>query len=228
MSSLVSGARIAWTRSTNPASLVSLLAGLLIVAAAAELERRSSPVLAADRALGGAALGLVLPVSIYLLLEHVHAGGTAKDAFRALRQRGGDGRRAAVGAKLVSLAMGGVLGVLVALVAVALGRGWSDPMLVEDALRSSVVGMWGGLAYVSLFSAGSALSSRGWGRPACLIGDWLLGSSPSALAVPWPRAHLQNLLGFEPVLGMTQTQSLLTLLAACGAYVGFALWRTPA
>ena len=105
-----------------------------------------------------------------------------EDAFRALRQRGGHGRHAAVGAKLVSLATGGVLGVLVALVAVALGRGWSDPMLLEDALRSGVVGMWGGLAYVSLFSAGSVLSSRGWGRPACLIGDWLLGSSPSALA----------------------------------------------
>lgn len=226
MNALTSGARIAWTRGRSPASLVTLIVGLLLVAAAAELERRGSPVLAADRALGGAAFGLVLPVSIYLLVGQMHVG-PVKDARRALRQRGAHGRHVAIGTHLVCLAMGGLLGMLVALVAVVLGRGWSDPMVVVDALQSSVVGMWGGVAYVSLFSAGSCLSNRGWGRPAFLIGDWLLGSSTSVLAVPWPRAHVRNLLGFEPVLGMTQTQSMAALLVACGVYVGFTLWRTP-
>jgi len=85
--------------------------------------------------------------------------------------------------------------------------------------------MWGGVAYVSLFSLGSCLGARG--RFVFLVADWLLGSGSSLLAAPWPRAHLRNLLGLEPVAGMSQGASTVALLILCVAFTGITLWRTP-
>jgi hypothetical protein len=57
--------------------------------------------------------------------------------------------------------------------------------------------------------------------------DWILGTGASLLALPWPRAHIKNLLGGEPLLGLPQWSATLALLVI-GLFCGSAaLLRTP-
>lgn len=226
VSSLVAGARAAWARARSKALLGVLGAGVLLAAAAAELERRVASFDAVDRALGGAAFGLVLPLGAYLLVERLCQGERYQNMHRTLRRSGANGRQAAMGSLLVAGALGMLFGGVTATISVLVARGASDPSMARDAILSGVVGMWGGLAYVSMFLAASSLTSRSWALPACLVADWLLGTGSSVLAVPWPRAHLRNLLGFEPVVGMAQTTSMTALLVSFAAFTGLAVWRT--
>jgi hypothetical protein len=39
-----------------------------------------------------------------------------------------------------------------------------------------------------------------------------LGSGTGFLALPWPRGHARNLLGFAPVLELSQASAALALL----------------
>ena len=54
--------------------------------------------------------------------------------------------------------------------------------------------------YALYFGAASLLGKRGGGRKWALIIDFVLGAGSSALAAPWPRGHVRNLLGGEPVV----------------------------
>jgi hypothetical protein len=57
-----------------------------------------------------------------------------------------------------------------------------------------------------------------------LIGDWVFGGGTSAIALPWPRAHVRALLGGPAPLGLTPSESAL-VLAALGLLASFAYLR---
>jgi hypothetical protein len=55
----------------------------------------------------------------------------------------------------------------------------------------------------------------------------MLGAGGSAIALPWPRAHILNLLGAEPLLGLPQWSAIVALGLLSFGYLGFALMRAP-
>jgi hypothetical protein len=108
-------------------------------------------------------------------------------------------------AAAASAAGGAGLGLL----AVMISERFGHPRFASDLLAVVWIGALAGAAYSGLF----ALASR-WrrGRLWLLVGDWLLGSGSGLLALPWPRGHARNLLGFTPVLELTQPSAVLALL----------------
>jgi hypothetical protein len=206
-------------------TLLALAGAIALAGVCAALERPRSVLAAADRALGGAACGLLLPLGVYLLVDVVCSGRRLDEALRAATRRGAHGRASGLGALAVVAAVSAAFACLLALISVLLARGPADPKWATDAAQSMPVAALGSLAYVGLFAMGSELGRRGQGRAVLLAADWLFGSGASVLALPWPRGHLRNLLGLEPVLDMTQPFASVMLLGLSAIFVGVALWR---
>ena len=99
--------------------------------------------------------------------------------------------------------------------------------LGSDLATSVWIGALAGGSYAWFFGFGTSLGRRGGGSFVVLVLDWFLGVSSSAVAVPWPRAHLRNLLGAEPILGLSQGAALAVLVGLVVVYSSLALWRTP-
>jgi hypothetical protein len=83
------------------------------------------------------------------------------------------------------------------------------PRFIPDLIAVVWIGALAGAAYTGLFALASRFRR---GRLWLLVGDWLLGSGTGFLALPWPRGHARNLLGFSPVLELTQPSAALALL----------------
>lgn len=227
MTSLIAGARLAAARLRRISTPVTLIVAALFVAFAALVERRLGPTTAADRTLVGAVFGLALPLLGYLTLHAVTDGGRLDAALTVIARHGGQRKLAALGlVGACALALAGA-GATLAALGVALARG-AGPRLASDLLASSWVGVLGGASYAAWFALGSTVGRRGGGRVWALCIDWVLGSSATLLAAAWPRGHLRNLLGAEPVLGMPQWAGLAALVALAAAYVTVTVWRLPA
>jgi hypothetical protein len=150
-----------------------------------------------------------------------------EEAVHELARHGANRRSAALGMLLAPTASVALGTALLALVAVLLTRWPSDPRLGSDLLASGWVGLLGGAAYALWFAFGSTFGRSGGGRGVLLVLDWIFGAGASLLALPWPRSHIRNLLGAEPVLGMPQWSATLAL-ALLGLFCGgAALLRTP-
>jgi hypothetical protein len=121
----------------------------------------------------------------------------------------------------------GVTGALIAGVAVVAARGIGDPGLGSDLSISVWIGLLAGVSYGWFLGLGACLGRRGGGRLGSLALDWFLGTGTGALAAVWPRGHLRNLLGAEPVLGLSQGAAMATLTALAVICLAMALWRTP-
>ncbi|MBN1606958.1 MAG: hypothetical protein JW940_10020 [Polyangiaceae bacterium] len=225
MTSLSIGARLARRRVLAARSLLALTGAIALAAICAALERAGSVLAAADRALAGAACGLLLPLGVYLLVDHLCSGHRLDEALRAATRRGIHGRASGLGALMVVAAVSAGFACVLALVSVLLARGGGDPRWGTDAAQSVPLAALGSLAYVGLFAMGSEFGRCGQGRAVLLVGDWLLGSGTSTLALPWPRGHLRNLLGWEPVLGISQPFASVLLVVFSLVFVGVALWR---
>jgi hypothetical protein len=225
MMSLLVGARLARARLLTPASLFGLAGAVALAGVCAALERRDSVLLAADRALAGATCGLLLPVGAYLLIENLCSGRALNDASGAATRHGASGRATAFGALVVAAVVAGLFAAALAFVTVLFARGTADPQWESDAARSVLVAALGSVGYVSLFAMGSVFGSRGQGRAVLLVTDWLLGSGTSMLALPWPRGHLRDLLGLEPVLGIGQAFASVFLLVTSALFLSVSLFR---
>ena len=201
------------------ATTLVLLAGLL--------ERREDVVHAADRTLLGAVFGLALPVLGYFVLGRASAGKRLDGALEPVARHGASRKRALLGTVLASAALLGALGMLLAALGVVCARGISDPRLFGDVALSSAIGLGGGVCYACWFALGAQLGAGGGGRIWMLGLDFVLGSGTTALAVPWPRAHLRNLLGAEPVLGMPQWSACIALSVLAFSCIAISLIRTP-
>jgi hypothetical protein len=60
-----------------------------------------------------------------------------------------------------------------------------------------------------------------------LVLDLALGSTSGTFALPWPRAHIQNLLGGEPPSGLGQGMAFAMLLTGALSVLLVALRRAP-
>jgi len=225
MTALVGGARLGATRLLHGRALVApAVAGLFVVVAAA-LERVVAPSQAADHALAGATFGLALPLLAFVTLDRATGRARLDAAVWEVARYGGDRRQGAAGLIGVSALFLGLCGAALAALAVIVTRSSGDATLARDLLASAWVGLLGGLCYGCWFALGSGFGAAGRGRTVALLLDWVLGSGSTALAALWPRGHLRNLLGAEPVLHMPQWSALAAVLALSLGYATATLWR---
>jgi hypothetical protein len=225
VTSLSIGARLARGHLLTAASMVGLAGAIALAGVCSLLERASSVFAAADRALAGATCGLLLPLGVYLLVDRLCSGRRLDEALGVATRRGANGLASGLGALVVVATVSAGFACVLAFVSVLLARGGADPGWAADAARSMPIAALGSLAYVGLFAMGSEFGRQGQGRTVLLVADWLFGSGTSMLALPWPRGHLRNLLGLEPVLDMSQPLASVLLWVLSVVFVGVTLWR---
>jgi len=226
VTALVGGARLGVVRLLSARAMVAPAVASLFVVTAAALERLVSPPEAADHALVGATFGLALPLLAFVTLGRATGSSRLDAAVWEVARHGGNRRLGAAGLVGVSALFLGLCGAALAALAVLVTRGWGDATLARDVLASAWVGLLGGICYGCWFALAAGFGATGGGRTAALLLDWVLGSGTTALAVLWPRGHLRNLLGAEPVLQMPQWSALVAVLLLSLVYAAAALWRT--
>lgn len=227
MTAILSGARLASARLFRPSSLFGLLVASLAVAAVSLLQRRAVPLLAADRALAGVTFGIALPLLAYGSVARALGGARVDSAVAELARHGASRRSSTLGVQLALSLVLALAGAMLAALAVLVTRAPADPRLASDLAISSWIGALGGAAYAGCFLFGSTFGTSGGGRFWLLALDWVLGAGTTAVALPWPRGHLMNLLGEPPVLGLPQWSATLALLALCTGFGLLTLWRAP-
>jgi hypothetical protein len=180
----------------------------------------------ADHALVGAAAAVVLPLLAYTVVGAALGGRSLSWAVAPVVAFGARPRRAALAsiglAALACALAGAVLFAAVALVA----HGVGDPPPARDAVVSAYSGALGGAAYAAWLSLGATLGRRGGGRTLLLVLDYVLDAFGGAAALVTPRAHLRNLLGGEPAMGLPERASAVALVAIALACAVLAAQRT--
>jgi hypothetical protein len=226
VNSVRAGLALALARLRRPAAAVAPTVAFVFVVAASLLQRRVSPSRAADLALVAAVFGIALPLLAHATLSQLTGRTRLEAVLVPVARHGGSRRLGAAGLILGSAAWLASLGGVLAALAVLLARGTGDPKLLGDLLNSLWLGALGGACYAAWFSLGSMIGASGGGRLVLLLLDWVLGSGTTALAAPWPRGHLRNLLGSEPVLHMPQWSALAAVLLLTLACATWAVLRT--
>ena len=190
------------------------------------LARRAHADTAADDTLRVAVFGSSLPVLAYLLCDRVCAGQGLEQCVECVARYGASRRGALLGVLLGSALYMGLASALLTFCAL-LGAHATGPALTNDLRVSLGIAFLAGAVYVLWFSAASRLGRRGGGRKWALVLDFLLGAGASALAAPWPRGHLRNLLGGAPVLGLSQPSAWLALSVIAGVSLLLCFVATP-
>ena len=213
-------------RLKKPSVVAGVLAGLGFAVVVALLERRTGPG-AADRSLTGAAFGLVLPLVAWCVVQKSCLGTRLELAFADLARHGADRRWLALGQLVAAAVVCAGVGVCLGGFGVLAARGTKDPIILTDMWASVSVGALAGAAYACWFTLGSAFGKQGGGRTAFLGLDWFFGSTASALALAFPRGHIQNLLGASAPLGASQAASGVWLIMLSFSCVALAIYRIP-
>ena len=220
-------ARLASARLARMETAILVAGAVAAVMTTAMWERAHASGIAVDRTLTGAAFGLALPLLAYSVVARATGGRRLDESVLELARHGVDRRHAILGllaaANLLLAAVGG----MVAGLAVVLAGGFGASGFVQDLFTSTWLGVVGATLYTWFFGLGSTWGKAGGGRLALLLLDYFLGASTSAMALPWPRGHLRNLLGAEPVLGMAQGTAFLALVLLVLGYVLATLLRSP-
>jgi hypothetical protein len=217
--SIAAGIDIAQQRLRQRSTFVACALALSFELGVALLERAQGRIGAADRALAGGAFGIALPLLCFFLVQRACAGASLADAVAPLARHGLDRRGLALGLSLPPALVAAVFGVLSSLLVVLVTRGFGDAKLSADVVTSLWIGLVAGVAYVAAFVGASAIGRNGQGRSWLLAADFLLGQSDSFLAIPWPKAHVRNLLGGSAALELPQTAALLVLLGTSFAFL---------
>ena len=219
------GFALARERLRGLAALVSLLIGATVFFALGVLARRVDSSSAADGVLA-CVFGFALPICAYLVSGRVCDGERLDRGLDAVARYGTSRRQALLGVLLGSALF---IAAATALFTLAGLLGAHSPGAAGFAseLRASLgIALLSGMVYAVWFGAASAFGKRGGGRKWALIGDFVLGAGGSALAAPFPRAHVRNLLGGEPVLGSAQSSAWLALIAIGVLCVALGMTRT--
>jgi hypothetical protein len=219
------GAYIALQRLEPRAIKVVVGLALLFELGVALLERAAGRPGAADRALLGGAFGVAVPLLAYVLVVRVCEADGLVHAVSPLARHGLDRRDLSLGLALPVAALLGAFGLLSGVLVVSITRGPGDARWLGDAATSAWIGACAGIAYTLALFGASGWGRRGRGRIWLLAADFFLGASDSALALPWPRGHLRNLLGGSAVLQLPQWSALLLLLGTSFAFLWFGAWR---
>lgn len=223
--SLRAGANMAQERLKPSAVKVLLGLALSFELGVALLERAAGRIGAADRALLGGAFGLALPLLAYVVVTRICEGESLSQAVSPLSRHGLDRRSLSFGLALPVAAWLGAFGLLSGVLVVSITRGPGDQHWLGDATTSAWIGACAGIAYTLALFGASSWGKRGRGRIWLLAVDFFFGASDSALALPWPRGHLRNLLGGSAVLQLPQWSAVLLLLGTSLAFLWLGTWR---
>ena len=221
------GWALARERLTGVSALLVVLLSAAALFAVGVLERQSDAASAPDDALRGAAFGIALPLLAYLVSERVCDGQRLDRSVDAVARYGSDRRAALLGALLASALYSALAGALITIAALLGAHAPHSSSLASDLYASVGIALIAGAVYALYFGAASLLGKRGGGRKWALIIDFVLGAGSSALAAPWPRGHVRNLLGGEPVVDLSQASAWLALSVIGVGCVALSLARTP-
>lgn len=133
-------------------------------------------------------------------------------------------RHVVLGVTALAVGMCALLATVAVAVGLALAYG-STPGLAADLPTSAWIGALGGASYAAWFLLGSSFLRLGRGRWFPLVADFTLGGTAGIFAVVWPRAHLENLVGGEAVLDISQATSSVVLAAITAVLVIVAAMR---
>lgn len=226
MTALKLGARAAFPAEGARALVLPLTAVLVGCALSAWVEHVFYPHHALDRALVRGAFGLWLPLAAYVVADRMSRKRRLDVAIAALPRYGVSRRASMAGAVL---ALGGVLAVTGACcgaVSVLVAHDARGLPVLYDLLLSAWIGALGGAAYAAWLGLCSGFG-RGGRRGTFWILDLIFGSSSGAWALPFPRAHLRNLLGGAPPLDLSQPASAGLLTVLCLVVFSITLARVP-
>jgi hypothetical protein len=203
------GARMAGRALASRAAVIALVTAVLAAVTLGAVERRRSPLEAADRLLTVVA-ELVVPLLVLALVRRAVAG-RLEDALWPAARFGLPRRHVALGVTLATTAL--ALGATLCVVWFGLGAAYGlGTGLFGDAVTTSGVMCLGAAAYTAWFLVGASFGRRGGGVVVVLVLDFTLGAGEGALAAPWPRPHLRNLLGGTPLLGASPREASIVLL----------------
>jgi hypothetical protein len=211
MNDIRNGVALARERLRGPSAPLVLCLSCVALFAIGVLERQSDPVSAPDDALVGAVFGIALPLVAYLVSERTCDGTRLDRSVDCLARYGVNRRAALCGVLLVAALSSAFAGALLTICALLGAHAPHSPTLLADLRASAGIALFAGAVYALYFGAASLLGKRGGGRKWALIIDFVLGAGGSALAAPWPRGHLRNLLGGTPVIELSQASAWLAL-----------------
>jgi hypothetical protein len=203
------GFRLAWSRGDVRVDRVQRFVLILVLVGIGLAVRRSSPLGAVDTVLS-VGFGFVVPLAVFTTLARASGAALSTDSAWPVARFGFSRRAVAFGiwlsAYLQSIRLVGP-GIVLGAWFASLDRAQA---LRESATACGLVLLATG-AYLALFVLAGTFLRRGRGRYVALGLDFLVGSGSSALALPFPRAHLQSLLGGPAVAGVTSRESSLGL-----------------
>jgi len=214
----------------------ALVAALALVAGSAMVEaQRIASASGAREAevdlVQGVSFGLLLPLICFALSSRLDTGlGALMPALWV--RHGGERRAFALGRLAFPMALTAAIALLGGGLALALSLALSDPALNlslgpgTSGLALIAIAALGAASYVSCLGLAQLLAGA-WGRALFLLADWLLGSGSSAVALPWPRAHLRALLGGQAVLGWGAPSSVAALMLLTALTLFLYLRRVP-
>lgn len=226
-SGTVLGCASGLTRLTQARTLVAAAAGLTLVALVAISEKRVALFGAANRALEGEVFGVILPIALVLASRRALEPTRLDMAATPLARFGLSRRAVAFGLVLASMLGAALLAASAGAMAAVFAHDPTAPAVKFDVLSCAWIGALGGAAYAALFAFGATMGGRGSGRWWVLLGDFLLGTTSGVGALLTPRAHIQNLLGGEPPMLLTQPASAASLAAMTVVFTALALLRCP-
>ncbi len=220
MNALGIGLRLGWARLRTTQSLAVFASGLLACLLAASLERGNADGVSAS--LLGMTFGIVIPLTCLELSRRAFDSSSLLDSVAEPARWGASRRPLVLG---LALALALVLAAWCACIAGATVLIAGGNAL--DAVRSGGVGVESGLVYACVLCAASSFGRGGRGRLWFMTLDWLLGTGVSSLAIPFPRAHLANLLGAAPPAEWSQAASGLALVGLCLVALSWVRVRIP-
>jgi len=226
MNGVLTGASLARERLRGAGAPLVLLLACAALFAVAVLERRSDAGSAPDDVLSGAVFGIAVPILAYLVSERACANQRLTHSVDEVARYGTNRRTALLGVLLASAACTAIASALLTFVALLGAHASRSTLLVSDLRASLGIALVAGAVYALYFAAASLLGKRGGGRKWALVIDFLLGAGSSALAAPWPRGHVRNLLGGEPVSDLSQPSAWLALAAIGGVCLALSITRT--
>ncbi len=214
---LTAGARLAVGRLVCRRLVVVALLATMVTAMTALVERSHQPVDAASRMLT-VAFGLVVPLSSFAVLAIATGRRRLDEAIWPLARHGLRGSHVALGLLLGAQAVAAALALVAIEVGLLLSHGLAGQEagtigLGRDVMISGWIAALGGAAYVAWLGLGAAFLRFGRGRWLVLAADFVLGLGTGYVAVWWPRGHLRNLIGGEPLLELSQATTSVLLAA---------------
>jgi hypothetical protein len=216
-----SAARVAVRDLLTRRSAALVAGAVLMVALVSVVERRAAPGFALDRALLGPCFGLFLPFCCFVLTRSAFPTGI-EAALGRLARLGVNRRQALIGRAGVLLGMEAIVALPLSLAALTMTgptSSWS-----QEVAALVWVAPLAALGHGALLLLGASFGR--FGALTVLLLDWLLGSGAGPLALPFPRAHVRNLLGGEAVLGFGQLASTVALILLCSGCCVWAARRT--